>query len=140
MINKIGKQWFQGLNISYLILCIITDAVGVEESPLDVHAKTPEEIIANIDASSIPNCKESLGIDSLMYLSVENAKFSQRQSTECLPSDVEMERQFELIRRRQSQYTPVPTPMSLTTQTTENIGKGTKRAPFCTSIEDGVEQ
>ena len=107
---------------------------------MDVNAKTPEEIIANIDSSSIPNCKESLGIDSLMYLSVENAKFSQRQNTECLPSDMEMERQFELIRRRQAQYTPVPTSMTLTTQTTNNVGKGTKRALFCTSIEDGVEQ
>ena len=107
---------------------------------MDTHAKTPEEIIANIDSSSIPNCKESLGTDSLMYLSVENTKFSQRKNTERLPSDVEMERQFELIRRRQSQYTPVPTPMTLTTHTTDNIGKGTKRALFCTSIEDGVEQ
>ena len=100
----------------------------------------PAAGVTSIQTSSEINCKQALESD-LEHVPFKNEQLIQAQGVNINPvhSDEGLSRQLELIRRRQSQYTPIATPPNAPVLTAKNPDNGARRALFCTSLEDGVE-
>ena len=101
---------------------------------MDTVEWNPGEIITGVHTASQENDEESCSTDGDLY-----TKDGEPQQEEKLHSEEEMAHHFELIRRRQSQYTPVDSPVLASSPTVESTNNKEKRPLFCTSLEDGVE-
>ena len=101
---------------------------------MDTVEWNPGEIITGIHTTSQDN-NDELSRTDCDY----PHKDGDSQQDAKIHAEEEMARHFELIRRRQSQYTPVPSPVITRAHAVENTNNKEKRSLFCTSVEDGVE-
>ena len=101
---------------------------------MDTVEWNPGEIITGVHTASEENDEESCSTEEDVF-----NKDEELQQKEKLHSEEEMAHHFELIRRRQSQYTPVDSPVLARSPTVESTNIKEKRPLFCTSLEDGVE-
>ena len=113
---------------------ISSDEVALEALQMDTVEWNPGEIIAGVHKVSPENENDSYNpATSEVVFRDDSYELEARK----VDSQEEMARHFELIRRRQSQYTPV---QSLTHSPPDvNLNPKEKRPLFCTSLEDGVE-
>ena len=112
------------------------DEVALEALQMDTVEWNPGEIITGVHTASPENDNDSLNPMS-SRLTLRRDSFEQEANK--VNSDEEMARHFELIRRRQSQYTPVQSPIRTRSPTDASLIQNEKRPLFCTSLEDGVE-
>ena len=101
---------------------------------MDTVEWNPGEIITGIHTTSQDN-NDELSRTDCDY----PHKDGDSQQDAKIHAEEEMARHFELIRRRQSQYTPVDSPVLARSPTVETANIKERRPLFCTSLEDGVE-
>ena len=117
---------------------MVSDPADLEALQMDTLEWNPDLMITEFHQSSENNdIKLS---NNIITSSVKTEPVAQGGKMDRLHSDEEMLHQFELIKRRQSQYTPVCNPARTLSPTSKNdINVKEKRPPFSTSLEDGVE-
>lgn len=115
---------------------ISSDEVALEALQMDTVEWNPGEMIAGVHKSSPENESDSYNpATSEVVFRNDSFELEARK----LDSEEEMARHFELIRRRQSQYTPVQSPTRTRSPPDVSLNPKEKRPLFCTSLEDGVE-
>ena len=112
------------------------DEVALEALQMDTVEWNPGETLIGVHAVSQENINDSSNPVS-EQLGFRND--SSEQESRKVPSEEEMAQHFELIRRRQSQYTPVESLVRTRSPTEDIMSQKEKRPLFCTSLEDGVE-
>ena len=112
------------------------DEVVLEALQMDTVEWNPGETLIGVHAVSQENIHDSSNPVS-EQLGFRND--SSEQESRKVPSEEEMAHHFELIRRRQSQYTPVGSPVRTRSPPEDIRSQKQKRPLFCTSLEDGVE-
>ena len=115
---------------------ISSDEVALEALQMDTVEWNPGELIAGVNNVSQENENDSYNpATSEVVFRDDSFELEARK----LDSEEEMARHFELIRRRQSQYTPVQSPTRTRSPPGVSLNPKEKRPLFCTSLEDGVE-
>ena len=112
------------------------DEVALEALQMDTVEWNPGQMITGIHTAPQENDNESFN-PATSELPLEDDSFEQEAIK--IHAEEEMAQHFELIRRRQSQYTPVESPVRTRSPAEDNVNRKEKRQLFCTSLEDGVE-
>ena len=112
------------------------DEVVLEALQMDTVEWNPGETLIGVHTVSRESINDSSNPVS-HQLGFRNG--SSEQESIKVPSEEEMAHHFELIRRRQSQYTPVESPVRTRSPPEDIMSQKEKRPLFCTSLEDGVE-
>ena len=112
------------------------DEVVLEALQMDTVEWNPGETLIGVHAVSQENINDSLNPVSQQLVFRND---SSEQESRKVPSEEEMAHHFEVIRRRQSQYTPVESLVRTRSPAEDIMSPKEKRPLFCTSLEDGVE-
>ena len=112
------------------------DEVALEALQMDTVEWNPGQMITGVHAVLQENDNESFNPVTSDEPFKED---SLKQEAIKMHAVEEMAHHFELIRRRQSRYTPVESPVHTRSPAEDNMNRNEKRPLFCTSLEDGVE-